>query len=96
MVRFKMNNENPKRRQYDFCRHRGFKSTIGEDVCWRKEAYLEGKKEAAAGSALTLKSSSNNNNSESKTTMKTIMLSLEVSQFLHKNIGMLTQVVPNS
>jgi hypothetical protein len=28
--------------------------------------------------------------------MKTIMLSLEVSQFLHKNIGMLTQVVPNS
>jgi hypothetical protein len=91
-----MNNENTKRPQYNFCMHRRFKSTHGEDVCWRKEAYLEGKKDAAAESAFTVKSSSNNNNSESKTTVKTIMLSLQVSQFLHKNIGMLTQVVPNS
>jgi hypothetical protein len=75
MVPFKMKNVNAKRPQYDFCKQRGFESTHGEDVCWRKEAYLRGKQDAAAESILTVKYSSNNNNSESKTTVKAIMLS---------------------
>jgi hypothetical protein len=51
--RNKVKKENVKRPQCDFCRQRGFKSTYGEDVCWRKEAYI-GKQDAAAESALTL------------------------------------------
>lgn len=53
----KKKNANAKRPKCNFCTKRGFKSTHGEDVCWRKESYLEGKQDASAESALAVKSS---------------------------------------